>query len=310
MRQFYRVILGKKSVSAPECFKGGFIGADFGISQDLTHDLPTEWREFNRKFIPIYMGLHPDKPKIGAGLACGCLWTVCKGINKGDIVFSPDGTGSYRVGEIDGEYYFAVAQPLPHRRRVKWFDRLVPKSTMSPDLQSSIGSGVPVINVTPHQAELERLLLSIQSLLTTAPSLDPDVVDPLAFAMEKHLEDFLVLNWAQTSLGKEYDIYSEDGELVGQQYATDAGPIDILAVSKDEKRILVIEMKRGRASDAVVGQILRYMGFVKEQIAEPHQTVEGIIIALDDDQKLRWAISATPGIEFYRYQIDFKLVKS
>ena len=69
--------------------------------------------------------------------------------------------------------------------------------------------------------------------------MDETVEDPAAFAMEKHLEDFLVQNWAQTDLGKEYDIYEEDGERVGQQYATDTGPLDILAISKDKKSLLV-----------------------------------------------------------------------
>ena len=96
---------------------------------------------------------------------------------------------------------------------------------------------------------------------------------------------------------------------MGQQYATDAGPIDVLAISKDKKRLLVVELKRGRASDVVVGQVLRYMGFVKEQIAEDDQTVEGAIIALEDDQKMRWALLSVPSISFYRYEISFKLVK-
>jgi restriction system protein len=38
--------------------------------------------------------------------------------------------------------------------------------------------------------------------------------------------------------------------------------------------------------------------------------VEGVIIALDDDQKLRWALLSVPAISFYRYQISFKLAKS
>jgi restriction system protein len=75
--------------------------------------------------------------------------------------------------------------------------------------------------------------------------------------MEKHLEDFLVQNWTQTDLGKEYDIYEEDGERVGQQYRTDTGPLDILAISKDKKSLLVVELKKGRASDVVMGQTLR-----------------------------------------------------
>lgn len=59
----------------------------------------------------------------------------------------------------------------------------------------------------------------------------------------------------------------------------------------------------------VVGQILRYMGYVKEQIADAGQVVEGAIIALEDDQKLRWALATVPSISFYRYQVRFKLLK-
>ena len=118
------------------------------------------------------------------------------------------------------------------------------------------------------------------------------------------------MNWEQTELAKEFSIFEEDGEKVGQQYETDAGPIDILAISNDRKRLLVVELKRGRASDVVVGQILRYMGYVKSEIAEPDQTVEGAIIALSDDKKLRRALAAVPNVAFYRYEIRFKLVKA
>ncbi|MFE4833971.1 endonuclease NucS domain-containing protein [Arthrobacter sp. NPDC056691] len=65
----------------------------------------------------------------------------------------------------------------------------------------------------------------------------------------------------QHVLGR-YDIYEEDGQSVGQQYPTDTGPMDILAISKDRTRLLVVELKRRRAADAVIGQIQRYMGFV------------------------------------------------
>jgi restriction system protein len=147
------------------------------------------------------------------------------------------------------------------------------------------------------------------SATKTIFSSDPSVEDPVAFAMEKHLEAFLVANWNQTELSRDFSIYEEEGEPVGQQYETDAGPIDILAISKDRKRLLVVELKRGRATDVVVGQVLRYMGYIKEQIAEADQTVEGAIIALEDDQKLRWALTVVPSVAFYRYQISFKLMK-
>jgi restriction system protein len=45
------------------------------------------------------------------------------------------------------------------------------------------------------------------------------------------------------------------------------------------------------------------------RLAESHKTVEGIIIALEDDKKLRWALAAVPSVSFYRYQVSFKLMR-
>ena len=82
------------------------------------------------------------------------------------------------------------------------------------------------------------------------------------------------------------------------------------AISKNKKTVLVIELKRGRASDIVIGQIQRYMGYVQDELLEPGQEVKGIIIGLEADNRLKRALSVCHNIEFYRYQIDFKLIKS
>ena len=103
-------------------------------------------------------------------------------------------------------------------------------------------------------------------------------------------------------------IYSEEGEAIGKQYLTDVGIIDILAVSKDGKRHLVVELKLGRTSDVVVGQSLRYMGFVEEELATAGQTVEGVTIGLEEDKKPQWALRPVPSIRSYRYRFDFKLL--
>jgi restriction system protein len=310
LKSYYRVMLGRKSAYASECLAGGFIGTDFGIREDLSRKLPEQWRMFNKQFIPVFLANHPDKSKISAGLACGALWTVSRGIQKGDLALCPDGAGNYRVGEVLGDYYYAEGEVLPHRRKVRWFERTIARSAMSEALQNSTGSIGTVSNISAYHDEIEHLIGdSPTPPAGTIVSTNPDVEDPVAFAMEQHLEAFLVANWHQTVLSKDFSIYEEDGEPVGQQYPTDAGPIDVLAVSKDKKRLLVVELKRGRASDVVVGQVLRYMGYVKEQIAEEDQTVEGAIIALNDDQKLRWALLPVPTISFYRYEISFKLAR-
>lgn len=299
-------MLGQQSVHAAECFAGNFIGTDFGIIQDLSPKLPEDWRAFNKEFIPIYLSSHPDKTRIGAGLACGALWTVSKGIQKGDIVLCPDGSGKYRVGEVTGDYYFEPGKILFHRRPVTWLNMTIDRASMSEALQNSTGAIGTVSNITKYRDEIEKLIggVSAPKLIST----DATIEDPSAFALEEHLEDFLVKNWPHTELGKDYDIYEEDGEKA-QQYKTDTGPLDILAISKDKKRLLVVELKKGRASDTVVGQTLRYMSYVQEELAEEGQTVMGIIIAYEDDKKIRRALTMTPNIVYYRYQVSFKLTK-
>ncbi len=119
MKNYYRLMLGRKSMHAEVCFAGEFVGTDFGIHQDLNGRLPEEWRAFNKEFIPIYLEGRPDKTKIAAGLACGAIWTVSKGMAQGDVLLCPDGTGQYRVGEITGSYAYAKGEILPHRRPVR-----------------------------------------------------------------------------------------------------------------------------------------------------------------------------------------------
>lgn len=307
MKSFYRVILGAKSIYSKECFDGGYIGAHYGINQDLAKELSDNWRDFNAKYREVWMNVHQGKSKVAAGLACGMLWTISKGIKRGDIVICPDGQGSYYVGEVSSDYQYAANTNLPHRRSVKWYSTSIERSAMSQELKNSTGSTGTTANISQYADEIEKLIGSVRP--PTVYSNDETVEDPSVFALEKHLEDFLVQNWKQTELGKQFDIYQEDGELVGQQYPSDTGPIDILAVSKDKQILLVVELKKGRVSDVVVGQIQRYMGYVKDELAEDGQTVRGIIIGLDDDLKIRRALSVTQNIDFFRYQVSFKLHK-
>ena len=190
---------------------------------------------------------------------------------------------------------------------MQWYDKTIARADMSEELRHSTGSIGTCCDITSYSEEIEKFISAVAPVKIVATS--SDVEDASEFALEKHLEDFLVKNWKQTDLGKKYDIFEEEGELVGEQYQTDTGPIDILAISKNKKTILVIELKKGRASDVVVGQIQRYMGYVKEELLEPGQEVKGLIIGLEADTRLRRALAVCTNIDFYRYQIDFKLIK-
>lgn len=210
MRNYYRLMLGKRSAYAEDCFNGGFVGVDFGIQQNLSGRLPDEWRAFNKEFIPIYLENRPEKTKIAAGLACGAVWTVSKGMAQGNIVLCPDGTGQYHVGEITGGYTYAPEDILPHRRPVRWYEQTISRADMSDGLRNSCGSIGTVSLISPHVEEIEKLLMGV-----AAPgiiSTDETIEDPAAFAMEKHLEAFLVMNWKGTELSKDFDIYEDEGK--------------------------------------------------------------------------------------------------
>ncbi len=306
MTRYFRVMLGKGSQHAAECFAGNFIGVDFDLNIDLTDKLPENWRDFNREFIPIYQERHPSKNKIAAGLACGMTWTVSKGMQIGDIIVAPVGDGNFRFGEISSNYQYAKDLILFHRRQVNWSSLIINKENFSEPLRRSIGSIGTISELTQHADEISKLLSGVEYDVTTTN--DPTVEEPSVFVLEKYLEDFLVSNWESTELGKAYDIYQDENG-TGQQYQTDSGRIDVLAVSKDGKELLVVELKKGRASDSVVGQITRYMGYVTTELAGPEQSVKGVIVALEDDQRLRHSLTVVPGIDFYRYEVSFKLTK-
>ena len=54
---------------------------------------------------------------------------------------------------------------------------------------------------------------------------------------------------------------------------------------------------------------MRYMGFVKSEIVSDDQTVKGCIIALDDDIRIKNALKMSDDIAFYKYKIQFDLIK-
>ena len=304
MSQYFRIILGKGNRYADKCIEGEFIGIDFGIEEDLGN-FPLHEEAFIDKLRPIYEEVHPEAINTVVSRNCGLLWNFRKGLNTGDIFLCRRSDGrSYAVGEISSDYCYQPNGNLPHRRKVKWNNRTIDREEMSISLQNSVGAILTICKLDPFSDEIENLIGGRTSPVLSAGD---SIEDPYAFALEEHLEAFLVRNWSSTELGKEYDIYSEDGEMAGQQYQTNTGSIDILAIGKNKKEFLVVELKKGRASDRVLGQVLRYMGYVKKEMAQNGEAVEGVIIALDDDQKINLALSVVDNIKFYRYQVDFKL---
>ncbi len=128
------------------------------------------------------------------------------------------------------------------------------------------------------------------------------------FELEKHLQDFLAGNWDNLKEFGQWEIHKEDGATVGVEYiAGNIGRIDILASHKTEDRWLVIELKKDKTSDETLGQIQRYIGWVSENLASSDNQVEGLIIAGDYSEKLKYALKASQNIKLMTYQIQFEL---
>lgn len=307
MTYMVRVMLGEQSLHAEDCFREGVIGTDFGLEADLSQLLKDTWAESKKALTDLFRQAKPDRSPVSVGLACGAIWTVSKGIPEGGVVVSPTGQGTYAIGRVKGSYKYLPGVYLPHRREIEWQSERIPASNFSPALLKALKLPLTCIDLSPYSEEIQTFLDGKPRAIISGVE---DVENASRFALEEILEEFLVANWDHTEFGKNYSILTEDGKKVGQQFPSDTGPIDILALSKDQKEYLVIELKRGRAGDRVVGQLLRYMGFVKKDLCQDGRTVRGVIVAHQDDLGLRNAISMVNDVEFYRYSIDFKLAKN
>ena len=304
--RFYRLRLGRNSMFAEQAFREGFVGVDFDFDLDMTGQFPTDWREFNKKWRPWLMERHPEYSGVSAGLACGTLWQVCKGVKVGDFILCPDDTKTFRVAEVMGDYQYAPDSELPHRRPVRWLDITIPREALSDELWRSAKVPMTWVDLKDYADELNGLI-SGRGFRPRISVDDTEVENVMEFAFESHLEDFIVENWSSTIFGRDYDIFTENGEK-GTQISVTGGRLDILAVKKDKSELLVIELKRGRASDVVVGQMLRYISLVEDELAESGQSVRGVIIALSDDSNIRAALRYQQNIQFMRYEVKFNLI--
>lgn len=134
--------------------------------------------------------------------------------------------------------------------------------------------------------------------------------DANLFAMEKHLEEFLIANLGKTIFGSKYELINdENSELVSEQSPTGVSQIDILAKDKKSGQFVIIELKRGQTSDDTVGQLLRYMGWIEENVTKGEPT-HGIIIAATPDKRLHYVLKKLKGnVDLYVYQVNFILTK-
>jgi len=245
---------------------------------------------------------YPDKPQQTKGLYANMIWAFYHEISPGDFVIARRGRKILAaVGKVSESAFYAPGKNPTHKHpsflKVSWQEQPRDKTF----------SSVVFPMHTLAEISEEQFRNFIEGSGQPVLSEDSEVVeDPNEFVLEKYLEDFIVSNF-DTIFKGQLKMYEDTEGYDGQQYSTDIGPIDILAVETKSKSFVVIELKKGRPSDQVVGQILRYMGWVKKNLCTNGQTVKGLIICRDPDPKLSYALEMTNNIDVRYYSVSFKL---
>ncbi|HNT26153.1 MAG TPA: endonuclease NucS [Anaerolineales bacterium] len=246
---------------------------------------------------------YKTKPKATNALYTNMLWAFYHEIAPGDFVIARRGRKTLAgVGKVSRSAIYAPGKASthnhPHFLEVLWQDQ--PSEKNFPDLV------FPMHTLSEISEDLFHKLLENTGVQHVSLGTSEILEDPNAFVLEKYLEDFIVSNFHAIFKG-ELKIYEDSEGNAGQQYTTDIGSIDILSVEPKTNSFVVIELKKGRPSDQVIGQILRYMGWVKQNLCTSGQGIKGLIICRDPDPKLSYALEMTNNIDVRYYSVSFRL---
>jgi len=123
----------------------------------------------------------------------------------------------------------------------------------------------------------------------------------LKFPLEAHLRDFLAKNLERIETGLR--LYGTP-ERKGVEFPVDGGYIDLLAVDRNEK-FVVLELKLSQGRNKALGQLLYYMGWVDKHLGS--EPCRGFIIANEIDDELSIAVSRVPGVSLAKYRMSFAI---
>ena len=124
-----------------------------------------------------------------------------------------------------------------------------------------------------------------------------------AFAYEHDLRDFLARNLRLIEPG--LTVYSDEG-MTGVEFPVGGRFIDILAIDASGG-FVVIELKVSKGYDRVVGQLLRYVNWIRQNLADPDQRVRGVIIAKRISEDLLLACSSLNDVTLFEYELSVSI---
>ena len=148
--------------------------------------------------------------------------------------------------------------------------------------------------INTGRIEIDQSSLEVGEL----DDVENEIVDSIEFgvSLERDLHNYLAHNLNRIEPGLEL-------APSGVEYSIGAGRIDLLATDRDGNPV-VIELKAGKAGDAALGQLLGYMGFMASQ-PQIDGSVRGILVALDFEPRVTFAVKDLPKVKLCKYQLSF-----
>jgi len=247
-------------------------------------------------------------------LVANMLWNFYHEIEVGDVILARRGLQVLSgVGKVKqkAEFLHGTNDRIdhPHFLKVSWH-----AAPCNVSLGANIFHQRAVAEITQEKFEAVTKRAALSGSLPLATESDIPAIEEtetiseqmLLFGIEKELESFLISNWG--SVFSDLEVYVDANGRDGQQYPTEIGPIDILAVERQSGNFVVIELKRNRSSDQALGQVQRYMGWVKTTLCRDNQKkVRGLIVCGEEDPRLTYAMTVTQEIKLQYYKVSFSL---
>jgi RecB family endonuclease NucS len=122
------------------------------------------------------------------------------------------------------------------------------------------------------------------------------------FAFERDLRNYVAKNLALIEPGLKL---FEEEEISGIEFPVGGRFIDILAVDANGC-FVVVELKVSRGYDRTIGQLLRYMAWVKENLAAGKR-VRGLIMASEITEDLKLAASLISDVQLIEYELSIRV---
>jgi hypothetical protein len=194
-----------------------------------------------------------------------------------------------------------------------------PATNSSDDLLFKVGSREyrrydPGIDPPPlHQAAKAQMVDVGGAVVSVADedddagtAVDAALAGSSQFALEKDLQRYLADNLQLIEPGL---TLFQDEDISGFEYPAGGGRrIDILAKDRSGG-FVVLELKVEKGYDRVVGQLLRYVNWVRKELAEPGQRVRGVIVCRRMSEDLILACASLKEVELIEYRLQVTVSK-